>query len=379
MNLLFEALKQVKHSSLLILFPNGEKKIFGEDTSNICEIIILDENNISTLFSDGDIGFGEAYIRNQWSSPNLPDLLAFFTINSKYLEEFLHQNRWQAWWLYLKCWFNKNTKKGSKKNIEFHYDLGNNFYSLWLDQTMTYSSGLFLSPQDDLQQAQINKYHNILNKLKTGSILEIGCGWGGFANLATQHNFSVTGLTLSKRQQQYCQENFHKNQQFEVKLQDYRDENNVYQNIVSIEMFEAVGKQYWETYFNKINQCLASKGKAVLQIITIDEDIFEQYQNRVDFIQKHIFPGGVLPTKNIIRNLAKKYNFNIVSETAFGLDYAKTLKIWLDNFNQQINTVLHSGFNLEFVRKWQFYLSYCYAGFVANRTDVVQFELEKKN
>ena len=211
--------------------------------------------------------------------------------------------------------------------------------------------------------------------MQKGSVLEIGCGWGGFANLATSHDFEVTGLTLSKQQQQYCQENF-KNQ-FTVKLQDYRDETSVYQNIVSIEMFEAVGKQYWETYFYKISSCLASKGKAVLQIITISEDIFLQYQNRVDFIQKHIFPGGVLPTKSIIRNLAAKYNFKVMSETAFGHDYAKTLQIWLDNFNQQLNLVLHSGFDMQFVRKWQFYLSYCYAGFIANRTDVVQFELQK--
>lgn len=375
MNIFFEALQQVKYGSLLILFPNGEKKFFGTDSTDICEIIILDENILSTIFTSGDIGFGEAYINNQWSTPDLPKLLAFFTINSKYLEEFLHQNRWQTFWLYLKCWFNKNTKKGSKKNIQFHYDLGNNFYSLWLDSTMTYSSGLFLSPAQNLYQAQINKYNHIINKLQKGSVLEVGCGWGGFANLATSHGFEVTGLTLSKQQQQYCQENF-KNQ-FTVKLQDYRDETAVYQNIVSIEMFEAVGKQYWETYFHKISSCLASKGKAVLQIITISEDIFLQYQNRVDFIQKHIFPGGVLPTKSIIRNLAAKYNFKVVSETAFGHDYAKTLQIWLDNFNQQLNLVLHSGFDMQFVRKWQFYLSYCYAGFIANRTDVVQFELQK--
>jgi len=375
MDLFFEALMQVKHGSLLILFPNGEKKFFGTSTDNICEIVILDENVLANVFSGGDIAFGEAYINNQWTTPDLPNLLAFFTLNSKYLEDFLHQNRWQAFWLYLKCWFNKNTKQGSKKNIQFHYDLGNNFYSLWLDSTMTYSSGLFLSPNQNLHQAQINKYNHIINKLEKGSILEIGCGWGGFANLASSYGFEVTGLTLSKQQQQYCQENF-KNQ-FLTKLQDYRDENSIYNNIVSIEMFEAVGKQYWETYFDKISKCLVSKGKAVLQIITISEDIFLQYQNRVDFIQKHIFPGGVLPTKNIIRHLAKKYNFNIISETAFGLDYAKTLILWLENFNQQLNLVLHSGFDMQFVRKWQFYLSYCYAAFIANRTDVVQFELQK--
>jgi cyclopropane-fatty-acyl-phospholipid synthase len=375
MDLFFEALMQVKHGSLLILFPNGEKKIFGTSTDNICKIVILDENVLANVFSGGDIAFGEAYINNQWTTPDLPNLLAFFTLNSKYLEDFLHQNRWQAFWLYLKCWFNKNTKQGSKKNIQFHYDLGNNFYSLWLDSTMTYSSGLFLSPNQNLHQAQINKYNHIINKLEKGSILEIGCGWGGFANLASSYGFEVTGLTLSKQQQQYCQENF-KNQ-FATKLQDYRDENSIYNNIVSIEMFEAVGKQYWETYFDKISKCLVSKGKAVLQIITISEDIFLQYQNRVDFIQKHIFPGGVLPTKNIIRHLAKKYHFNIISETAFGLDYAKTLILWLENFNQQLNLVLHSGFDMQFVRKWQFYLSYCYAAFIANRTDVVQFELQK--
>jgi len=377
MNIFFEALTKVNFGCLIIQFVDGTTKKFGSCTQHIAEIIILDDSIFPAVFFGGDITFGEAYCRNEWTTPDLPALLAFFTINADCLEKFLHQNPWRSFCLYLRCLLHKNTKKGSKKNIQFHYDLGNDFYRLWLDDTMTYSSALFAGQDCDLQQAQIAKYNNIISKLNQGRVLEIGCGWGGFASIACDSGFDVIGLTLSKQQLQYCQQK--KIDNFEVKLQDYRDEKQQYNNIVSIEMFEAVGKQYWPIYFQTLNSCLLNNGKAVLQIITIAEDVFTKYQNRIDFIQKHIFPGGILPTKTIIRDLAKQNNLKVLSETNFGNDYAKTLLLWYDKFNNQTEQVLKLGFDQQFIRKWNFYLAYCYAGFISNRIDVVQFELIKTN
>lgn len=267
-----------------------------------------------------------------------------------------------------------------KKNITYHYDLGNDFYQLWLDSTMTYSSALFNNQDLELHQAQELKYQNIIDKLSGKTILEIGCGWGGFIEQAIKSNYHITGLTLSNAQQQFANQRLINHQaNFEIKLQDYRKENSVYDNIVSIEMFEAVGKEYWQNYFQVLNGCLKTNGKAILQIITIDEKVFDHYLKRVDFIQKHIFPGGILPSKSKIHQLANENNFIIKSELDFAKDYEKTLRIWLKNFNDKIEQIKLLGFDDRFIRKWQFYLGYCIAGFASKRTSVVQFELIKKN
>jgi cyclopropane-fatty-acyl-phospholipid synthase len=378
---IWQALSRVSSGALKIKLPDGLTKEFRGNISGVeAEMEIKDFNFIDSVITGGDVALGEGYMQNLWDSPNLPALLTFFTINAHALEDFFHARRLQAFLLFIKSLLNKNTKKGSKKNIEAHYDLGNDFYQIWLDETMTYSGALFEDKNSDLATAQHRKYHNILEKLNTGSVLEIGCGWGGFAQEAAQKNHRVTCLTISPRQKAYAEERIKKikaQNLVEIKLKDYREEKNIYDNVVSIEMFEAVGQEYWNKYFQILNGRLKKNGKAVLQIITIDEQVFKDYINRVDFIQKHIFPGGILPSKTIIRDLAKLHGFNLKSETAFGFDYAKTLLIWLQSFDEKHDQIKSLGFSEEFMRKWHFYLSYCAAGFATQRTDVVQFELEK--
>jgi cyclopropane-fatty-acyl-phospholipid synthase len=380
-NLIWQALENTDFGSISITLPNGScKKFNGKNHGPQAEITIHDNNLIEEVITGGDVAFGESYIEKKWDSENLADLLTFLTLNAHNLEDFFHARKLKAIILFILSFFYKNTKRGSKKNITAHYDLGNDFYELWLDKSMTYSSALFAGENCDLFTAQIKKYHNILSKLNYGSILEIGCGWGGFTEQAIINKKQITCLTISKKQQEYAKKRIEKivsQNLAEIKLQDYRDEKNQYDNIVSIEMFEAVGKEYWDKYFQTLNQCLKKQGKAVLQIITIDEEVFKDYINRVDFIQKHIFPGGILPSKTTIRNLAQKYGFEIKSETDFGLDYAKTLQIWLENFDNKYEEISKLGFNEEFIRKWRFYLCYCIAGFNSKRTDVVQFEIKK--
>lgn len=381
--LIWKALENIDFGSVEITFPDGSRDIFtGRDFGFNAAIEIKNWKALEMSVYGGDVGFGESYMMGYWDSGNLPDLLSFFTHNASCLEHFFHAKRLQTICLAIRHFFNRNSKKGSKKNISKHYDLGNDFYQLWLDKSMTYSSAFFNDPYLSLCEAQKSKYQNIIDKLKGKTILEIGCGWGGFIEEANKANFQVTGLTLSHRQKEYCDIR-HKNEillgNINIKLQDYRDEVTKYDNIVSIEMFEAVGIKYWDGYFKMINNCLKDKGKALLQIITIDERVFKDYKNRVDFIQKHIFPGGVLPSKSKIRDLAKSNNLEVKSEMAFGSDYARTLKIWLDSFDKQASKIKDLGFDENFFRMWRFYLSYCIAGFLSKRTDVVQFELQKKS
>ena len=378
---LWQAFANIEYGALTINLNQSQKKLEfnGKKVGPIADIFINDESIIEQVILGGDVAFGESYINAKWHSSDIVNLLTFLTINGNSLEQFFHAKKFKFLILFLKNFFKKNTLSGSKKNISYHYDLGNEFYELWLDKTMTYSSALFLDKNIDLQQAQIQKYQAIIDKLCGETILEIGCGWGGFIEQAAQSNYKITGLTLSQQQRNFALNRLKKYQsQVEIYLQDYRDEKGIYDNIVSIEMFEAVGQQYWHKYFQILNQSLRVNGKAILQIITIDEKIFRDYKNRVDFIQKHIFPGGVLPSKSTIHQFASEYNFSIKSELSFANDYVKTIKIWLENFDSQHQAITKLGFSEEFIRKWRFYLAYCIAGFSVERTSVVQFELIKK-
>ncbi|MBM5782093.1 MAG: class I SAM-dependent methyltransferase [Pelagibacterales bacterium] len=379
-NFIWEALENAEKGSITIYLPDAKLEFKAQQKGSYCDIKIKNYNVIDYLITGGDIALGESYIENMWETSNLANLLTYFTENSHCLEEFFHAKKLKALTLFIKSFFTKNTKSGSKKNIRSHYDLGNDFYELWLDETMTYSSAIFDNQDITLSQAQDKKYKNIISKLNHGSILEIGCGWAGFAEAAALSGYSLNCLTISQKQFLYAKKrisNLNLEKQANIKLQDYRDEKSLYDNVVSIEMFEAVGKEYWSKYFEIVAKSLKDNGKAVLQIITIDEQVFDDYVSRVDFIQKHIFPGGILPSKTIIRNLAKQHGLEVKSEFNFGLDYSKTLEMWLTNFDSKYKEIVALGFDDYFIRKWRFYLCYCIAGFNAKRTDVVQFELIK--
>lgn len=370
----FDALEKISVGTIEIELPDGKVRKFSSNnpTPN-AHIKIKNIEMVDECLIGGDIAFGEAFINDEWESNNLADLLLFLAINSHVLEKFFHAHKLKMILLYFQALLRKNTYNGSKKNIEYHYDLGNEFYRFWLDETMTYSSALFEN-NCDLVLAQKNKYRRILSKLNNEkNILEIGCGWAGFAKEAVLQGYNVTGLTLSKEQKKYAEDLGLKN--FTIKLQDYRKEKSKYDNIVSIEMFEAVGRQYWVTYFKMIRDCLRKGGKAIIQTITIDDGVALEYKKRVDFIQKYIFPGGVLPSKTEFIKLAKANNLKLLEAFDFGDDYQKTLLKWLDNFNKAREKIINLGFDEKFIRKWQFYLAYCAAGFGSKRTSVVQFEL----
>ncbi len=380
-SILWSALEKINHGALTLSLPNGKSMIFKSGNAEIeADMQIKDWQVFDSVLTGGDIAFGETYMDNLWQTSNIAALIEFFAVNSKVLDSFFHANKLKLSLFYFRNLFRKNSKIGSKKNISYHYDLGNDFYELWLDESMTYSSAIFKNKQESLNDGQKNKYERILSKINQGEILEIGCGWGSFAINAAQKGNFVNCLTLSKEQAKYAQERIEKSNledKIKINIQDYRNEKKQYDSIVSIEMFEAVGKEYWEKYFKCLRNCLKQGGKAVIQTITIDSEIYKKYKNRFDFIQKHIFPGGFLPSIEIFEDLARKYDLKVEDKFSFAQDYQKTLLIWLKNFDKQKSKIKLMGFSDEFIRKWRFYLAYCAAGFATKRTNVVQFQLTK--
>jgi cyclopropane-fatty-acyl-phospholipid synthase len=378
---IFDYLQKAQTGYLEITTPEHNKIEIGDPTADLkANIIIKDWALIDAVIKYGDIGFGESYMDGLFETDDLIALLSFFVVNQEHLEDIFHGNIFFSFLGFVKNLFNKNTLNGSKKNISFHYDISNEFYQIWLDPSMTYSSAIF-DQKTDLNLAQKNKYQRILNNLNSGkNILEIGCGWGGFMEEAAKQDQFVKGLTLSTKQAEFAQKRLlSQNLQGEIALQDYRHETQKFDNIVSIEMFEAVGKEYWGEYFKKVSSSLNEGGKAIIQTITIKDDIFEKYSTTADFIRKHIFPGGVLPSKSIFTNLAATQGLKVDNEFAFGQSYFLTLKLWLENFNNNLDAIKTLGFNQEFIRKWQFYLAYCAAGFYGQRTDVMQYCLVKSS
>lgn len=382
--IVFKILAKIKYGTLTVILPNTTEVFTGANTGISATIKINDENIFQNIILKGDIGFAEDYMQGNWETDNLPDLLSLITLNQQYFDEIIHGNIIFKSIFFFKHFLNRNTIKKSKNNISYHYDLGNDFYKIWLDPTMTYSSAIFEQESDSLELAQQNKYQRIINNLSnnTKSVLEIGCGWGGFAQYAAKNNLNVTGLTISREQKDYLEQISKTNnleQQIKIKLQDYRNEKGKYDNIVSIEMFEAVGEKYWQNFFTTIKNSLKETGNALIQTITIDNKIFNYYRKRSDFIQQHIFPGGMLPSKEIFIKTAEKYGLHVNDSFNFGHDYAKTLSLWLDNFDANIAAIKNLGYSEEFIKKWRFYLSYCIAGFSSNRTDVFQFRLSHQN
>lgn len=330
------------------------------------------------LFFNGSLGLAESYLNADWDSPNLTGLLLLLVRNRQRLSSTWGMSRLSRLAMRLYHWSRRNTVKGSARNIMDHYDLGNAFYAQWLDPGMTYSSAIFQHADESLESAQANKYDRILDLLqaKPGErILEIGCGWGGFAVTAAQRGISVDAITLSPAQLAWAErrvEALHLHDLISLSLTDYRELHGSYDHIVSIEMFEAVGEAYWSDYMETIKRNLKPGGRAALQVITIEQQAFAAYRRNPDFIQRYIFPGGMLPTAEHLSTLTESAGLEMMQDACFGQDYAATLHRWHDSFRKEWNTIQALGFDNRFRRLWSYYLSYCEAGFICRHIDLHQ-------
>lgn len=379
-------LNKLHTGHLTLVTPDGEALLFDGQQSGIhAKIQIHDWAVCQACLKSGDIGFAESYLQGHWDSPDLEALLRLFLVNRSVIERAIYGSLWGRMIYRIKHWLNKNSKSGSKKNIHAHYDIGNSFYSLWLDPSMTYSSACFENQDISLVQAQKNKYAKIL--ASTGikpneHLLEIGCGWGGLMEIAKKENIHIDCLTISQEQAHYAQKraaNLDSNfsSQASILLKDYRDHENEYDGIASIEMFEAVGEAYWPSYFEVIYRCLKPGKKACIQSIVIADELFNKYRSNSDFIQQYVFPGGMLPSVTAFKAAAEKAGLILEEAYSFGADYQKTLCLWHEQFNASLPQVRAQGFDDRFIRLWNLYLMYCAAGFAEKSTDVIQFTLRK--
>jgi len=372
---------RIHYGSMTFELPDGRRLTFRgkEECETEGLIIVKDYRFARRALLGGDIGFFESYADGQWDTPSLADVLYVFARNADHVQEAfqalplvdIFNNIRHAW--------NKNTKSGSRRNIIAHYDLGNSFYEKWLDRTMTYSSARFAPTARELSMAQMNKYRSLAQSIDLkpdDHVLEIGSGWGGFAEFAAKDiGAKITGLTISPAQYDYARERIFRaglSERVEFRLQDYRDVNDTFDKVASIEMFEAVGKEYWSTYFEKVRNALKPGGAAGLQIITIADRFFDRYLKSTDFIQRYVFPGGILPSDKVLTNLIDKAGLTLNSATSFGEDYAHTLNEWSKRFMTAWDDIRVLGFDERFKKLWRFYLAYCEAGFKAGTTNVRQ-------
>lgn len=375
-------LRHLEQGALRVICPDGSLLSFGSGAAPV-SIRLKNWKPCIAAMKSGDIGFAESFIAGDWETDDLAALLQLLIHNRDRLESIIYGSWWGGLLYRLRHLFNRNSKAGSRRNIHAHYDIGNRFYRLWLDPSMTYSSALFSSPELTLEQAQQAKYARIFDQLQLvdgGRVLEIGCGWGGFAELATQRGAQLTGLTLSTEQLAFAQQRLQQADlaaQADLRLQDYRDVDGEFDAIASIEMFEAVGEAYWDSYFACVARRLKAGGRACIQTITIADALFARYRKGSDFIQQYIFPGGMLPSPAVFRTYAQRHGLAMVDELSFGADYARTLAEWHRSFNQQLPAVRAQGFDERFIRTWSFYLAYCEAGFRAGSIDLYQFTLQK--
>ena len=349
----FDKMRSVTTGRIDFVMPDGRRfRVEGANPGPVCEVVVHNTDCFARLIREGDLGFCDAYLENWWSTPDLQALM-----------DFVHQDNWEVYdgfpgmgfvriYERMRHWLRGNSKTQAKKNISYHYDLGNDFYTLWLDDTMTYSSALFHTGQESLEAAQTAKYASMVDEMGAqpgDHVLEIGCGWGGFAEYAArERGLKVTGLTISQEQFDYAQNRIAQaglSDQVSFKLQDYRDERGQYDGIASIEMFEAVGEKYWPVYFNAVRDRLRPGAKATLQIITVQDERFENYRKGVDFIQKYIFPGGMLPSPTALRTEVERAGLEVNNSVEFGESYSQTLRRWHDMFNAKWGEVAAMGFD----------------------------------
>jgi len=375
---LLKRLDQLSWGSLTLTTPDGRVRTFAgqERVDHHANLVVHDWGVITNLIRKGDIGFADDYRAGKWDTDDINQLVQVGLKNQTAMQDMVAGNKLYSMLSSLFYLFRLNTIKGSKKNIHAHYDLGNAFYQLWLDPSMTYSSALFKTEHDSLTQAQHHKYDRMLDCMQTesGRLLEVGCGWGGLAERAVQRgDYDIKGITLSHEQHAFAQSRLGKN--VNIALEDYRHQTGIYDRILSIEMFEAVGERFWPVYFQKLKSLLAKNGKAVVQTITINEKDFPAYRRGGDFIRSFIFPGGMLPSVSRFKQEAEKAGLKTHTPFMFGQDYARTLETWLANFDQQKQAITALGFDEGFIRLWRFYLATCAAGFSVNKTDVMQMEM----
>ncbi len=377
---MFRLLSRLHCGSIELRCPDGRKLAFaGRQPGPHATLVLADWGVCKDMLTKGDIGLAEAFIAGRADSDDLVQLLLLGALNEQAIEQAIHGRRWATLIYRLRHWLRPNSRRGSRKNIHAHYDLGNDFYGLWLDQGMTYSSALFDGDMTrSLADAQTAKYARILQALEAQPgqhILEVGCGWGGFAEHAARFGCRVTGITISQAQLDYAQKRMAaagRQDRVELKLLDYRDLEGQFDHVVSIEMFEAVGESYWPGYFAMLRDRLKPGGRALVQSITIADAKFERYRTGTDFIQQYIFPGGMLPSPKRLHEVAVTQGLAVAGMHGFGLDYAETLRCWHQRFNAVAAEVQAQGFDKRFMRTWRFYLAYCEAGFRARATDVVQ-------
>ena len=383
--IVFKILRDIEHGYLEITKYNGELLKFGNPNSPLKSVLKIKKPNFTfNLIKGGSVGFAESYMRDEFETDNLSNLIEITARNIKIIYKFSGLLDFPMV-NYVKNIFIKNTRGRSKDNISKHYDLGNEFFALWLDKTLTYSSAIFDERNKDLSNAQNNKYQKLIDLIKPNNgdkILEIGCGWGGFAEyLGKKYDVKLDCITISKKQFEYAKKRIHEcglNEKVNIEIKDYRDLKNKYNSIASIEMIEAVGQNYLESYFKTIKDNLSDDGRAAIQAITIDDNMFDRYKNKTDFIQKYIFPGGFLPSKNIINKYVSENGLAIKSYDSYADHYSNTLAIWKNEFNKKWDLIKKQGFDLTFKRMWEFYLSYCEAGFKSKNIDLIQFSLQNK-
>ena len=384
-NNVLNLLKDLNQGSLIVELPDSQVfNIKGEIAGPDAYIKILNNDFFARLVREGENGFCESYLDGWWTTSDLITLLDVLLLNGDLFGSNLPGASVLRLYERIRHWWRSNSKSQAKRNIAYHYDLGNEFYTKWLDETMTYSSALFQTGKESLAEAQTNKYKLICDNLSlkpSDHVLEIGCGWGGFAEHAIKnYGASVTGLTISKEQLDYSKRRCFESglgDKAKFVMRDYRDELGTYDAIASIEMFEAVGEKYWPNYFNTVRDRLRSQGKAALQIITIADEIFPHYRKNVDFIQKYIFPGGMLPSQLALQEQITKARLKKIKIDNFGQSYSKTLRIWHDQFNAVWADIAPLGFDDRFRRMWNFYFASCAAFFLSRTGDVAQLILKK--